>query len=78
MNFFRNLTFVEWMIIVAIFLIVTVFAANGYYGLNNPNISIGIGGMVETRCIEGYKFVIGQDGRMTQILDSFGKGVPCR
>ena len=77
-DFLRNLGLMEWFVIGIIALVVIVFGANGYYGYNNPNISIGIGGIVETRCIEGFKFVIGQDGRMIQILDSFGKGVPCK
>jgi hypothetical protein len=33
--------------------------------------------MTESRCIEGYKFVIDQKGNSRQILDEFGKGVKC-
>ena len=43
----------------------------------NSNVSFGINGMTEARCIEGYKFIINQDGHTKQILDEFGKGVRC-
>jgi hypothetical protein len=33
--------------------------------------------MTESRCIEGYKFIVGQEGQARQILDEFGKGVRC-
>ncbi len=44
---------------------------------NNNTISWGINGMTESRCIEGYKFIVGQEGQARQILDEFGKGVRC-
>jgi hypothetical protein len=43
----------------------------------NSTVSWGINGMTESRCIEGYKFVIGEQGQPRQILDEFGKGVRC-
>ena len=43
----------------------------------NSNISYGINGMTESRCIEGYKFIMGTEGNPRQILDEFGKGVRC-
>ena len=43
----------------------------------NSSISFGVNGMTESRCIEGYKFIINQDGHTKQILDEFGKGVRC-
>lgn len=75
----RGFTLIEMLIVIAIIMIVgtvimgAVGASNG-----NSNISIGINGMMETRCVEGYKFVIDQDGRTRQILDEFGKGVRCQ
>lgn len=41
------------------------------------NVSFGINGITETRCIGGFKFVIGDRGRAEQILDSNGKGISC-
>lgn len=43
----------------------------------NANVSLGINGLTESRCIEGYKFILDQDGRSRQILNEFGKGVAC-
>ena len=44
---------------------------------SNGDISYGVNGITESRCIEGYKFVIDQKGNGRQILDEFGKGVKC-
>lgn len=74
----KGFTLIELMIVIAIICIFgtivlgAVGASNG-----NSNISIGINGMMESRCVEGYKFIIDQDGRTRQILDEFGKGVRC-
>jgi prepilin-type N-terminal cleavage/methylation domain-containing protein len=45
--------------------------------LNSGSVSIGVNGLTESRCIENYKFIIGQDGGVRQILDELGKGVRC-
>ena len=64
----RGFTLIELLVGLVIFgcfvmLIVGVSGTvNGY-----NNISSGINGMTESRCIEGYKFIINQVGRMTQI-----------
>ena len=33
--------------------------------------------VIESRCVEGYKFAIGPKGATQQILDSAGHGIPC-
>ena len=43
----------------------------------NNTISYGINGMTEMRCIDGYKFIVGQNGQARQVLDEFGKGAKC-
>jgi prepilin-type N-terminal cleavage/methylation domain-containing protein len=75
----KGFTLIELMIIIAICGILTAIALPVLLGSNqgNNNISIGINGMTESRCIEGYKFVIGQEGQARQILDELGKGVKC-
>ncbi len=38
----------------------------------------GANGAVEVRCVDGYKFVIGNRGQVTQMLDGQGHGVECK
>ncbi len=74
----RGFTLIELMVVIVIGLIVLtmIFNASGSASGNN-SISWGINGMTESRCIEGYKFIVGQEGQARQILDEFGKGVRC-
>ena len=75
----KGFTLIELMVVIVIGVVVLTMIANAVGFLQgNSNISIGINGMMETRCVEGYKFVIDQDGRTRQILDEFGKGVRCQ
>ena len=75
----RGFTLIELMVVLALLGIVVAVAMPvlmGSTGQTN-NISWGVNGMTESRCIEGYKFVIDQKGNSRQILDEFGKGVKC-
>ena len=75
----RGFTLIELLVIIVIATVVIMMMATGFAGLSgSSNISIGINGVTESRCIEGYKFVINQNGNMKQILDEFGKGVRCQ
>jgi len=74
----KGLTLIELLVVIIIAMAVLMIMAQGFAGLSgNSNISIGINGMTESRCIEGYKFVVDQNGHSRQILDEFGKGVRC-
>ena len=74
----RGFTLIEMMIVIVFFLCIGMFVFNAANGFSNAgNISFGINGMTESRCIEGYKFIVGQEGQARQILDEFGKGVRC-
>ena len=74
----RGFTLIELMFVVVIFMVIAMMAV-GFAGMSsgNSNISYGVNGMTESRCIEGYKFIIGEHGQPRQILDEFGKGVRC-
>ena len=74
----RGFTLIELMVVVVIVLTVGTMMATGFAGLSGAsNVSVGVNGIMETRCIEGYKFIITQDSTR-QILDEFGKGVRCQ
>ena len=74
----KGFTLIELMTVIVIIMIAGTVVMNAIGAMNSDShVSFGINGMTESRCIEGYKFVINQDGRMTQILDEFGKGVRC-
>jgi prepilin-type N-terminal cleavage/methylation domain-containing protein len=72
----RGFTLIEMMIVFVIIVTVGMIALGAISG-GNSNISMGINGMTESRCIEGYKFIVSQDGGARQILDEFGKGAKC-
>jgi prepilin-type N-terminal cleavage/methylation domain-containing protein len=66
------------LIIVAIiaFVGVSAYSTGSSGGLSN--VSFGINGMLETRCMGGYMFTIDQAGHTRQILDEFGKAAKCQ
>ncbi len=74
----RGFTLIELMVVVTIIGIVGLMVLGAASGsLQGSNISWGYNGVTESRCIEGYKFVVGESGQARQILDEFGKGVRC-
>jgi hypothetical protein len=72
----RGFTLIELMVGI-IFMVCLGIMVIGALGARDNAISWGINGMTESRCIEGYKFIIDQKGNSRQILDEFGKGVRC-
>jgi hypothetical protein len=80
-NQFTLFSTVVKVFIVAVFCtIVAIIGYNVYLFAHdgNSNISMGLTGMTETRCIDGYKFVTGVNGHITQMLDAQGKGIQCQ
>jgi prepilin-type N-terminal cleavage/methylation domain-containing protein len=75
----RGLTLIELMVVIVIGLTVLMMIANAVgFASSNSSISFGINGATESRCIEGYKFIVDQNGNTRQILDEFGKGARCQ
>ena len=60
-----------------IFLILYV-AGMSIYIILDGNVSVGVAGVVETRCIDGYSFLVGQAGRVQQVLNENGGGIACQ
>jgi prepilin-type N-terminal cleavage/methylation domain-containing protein len=73
----KGFTLIELLIGIVILAIIGLVAV-GSSGDRNSKLSIGINGLTESRCIEGYKFVVGEHGQARQILDELGKGVKCQ
>lgn len=73
-----RVSIVEKMVILVIGLIVIMFAVNAFYIVDSKNTaSFGLNGMTEMRCLGGYRFVVGQQGEIRQVMDEFGKGLKC-
>ena len=74
----NGFTLIELMIVVAIIGILSVAVIpSGQDRKKETNISYGINGLTEVRCIEGYKFIIGQSGSAQQVMNDKGHGVSC-
>lgn len=75
----NGFTLIELMIVIAMIGIISAIALPFIIGTHSQtnNITYGVNGITESRCIESYKFIIDQQGNSRQILDEFGKGVKC-
>ena len=74
----RGFTLIELMVVIVIAMAVVSIMATGFAGISgNSNISWGFNGMTEVRCIDGYKFVVGEQGNARQVMDDSGRGVRC-
>lgn len=77
MNSHKGFTLIELMIVIAIIGILVAIFFPVVAGDNSSNYTVGINGVVEMRCINGYQFTIDQTGGARQVIDSFGKGLEC-
>jgi prepilin-type N-terminal cleavage/methylation domain-containing protein len=75
----KGFTLIELMVVFVMLTVIGLIAAPVIMGvpMSNNNVTWGVNGMTESRCIEGYKFVVDQQGNARQILDEFGKGARC-
>ena len=75
----QGFTFIEFLVLLAFIGIVSVVVIGALAGTKaqGNSLSFGFNGVTETRCIDGFKFVVGADGNARQVLDEFGKGARC-
>lgn len=78
----RGFTLIELLfaIVMIVVIVLTVMTALGTVnGVQQGNtISWGVNGMTEMRCIDGYRFVVGERGQARQVMDELGHGVKCQ
>jgi prepilin-type N-terminal cleavage/methylation domain-containing protein len=72
----KGFTLIELLICIAIGGILLSIGVSFLAG-NSPSTSWGINGFTETRCINGYTFVVGSRGHLQQMIGANGGGVPC-
>lgn len=77
----RGMTLIEIMVLIVIATIIVMIGAgfllNSNSQMGHKAYSYGVNGLIEVRCMDNLKFVVGERGHVTQVLDANGKGVKC-
>lgn len=73
----KGFTLIELLICIAIGGILLSIMIPFLSGTSSTSTSWGINGFTETRCINGYTFVVGSRGHLQQTIGANGGGVPC-
>lgn len=70
----KGLKVFELMFIVAVVVTGVVLWASM---MSDRDVSYGLSGLTEMRCIGGYKFAVGEGGQARQVMSENGHGVRC-
>ncbi len=81
----KGFTLIELMIVITIVAILAAVLLPVFFGTSNGStsngstneVSVGWNGVTESRCIDGYKFIVGEGGQARQVMDEYGHGVRC-
>ena len=73
----RGFTLIELMIVVCILMVFGSIIMGAVGSTSGSTVSYGVNGVTEMRCIDGFKFIVGNRGDSRQVMDEFGKGVRC-
>jgi competence protein ComGC len=75
----RGMTLIEIMVLIVIATIIILIGV-GFLNQSNMGLqsySYGANGLIEVRCMDNLKFIVGENGHVTQMLDNQGHGVKC-
>lgn len=75
----RGMTLIEIMVLVVIASVIILIGV-GFLNQSNmgpQSFSYGANGLIEVRCMDNLKFIVGENGHVTQMLDNEGRGVKC-
>lgn len=74
----KGFTVIELLIVLVIGFIILVIIGQAVMAFTGkaPTVSYGVGGMIETRCVDGYKVNI-SNNHIQQMLDENGHGIRC-
>jgi competence protein ComGC len=74
----RGLTLIEIMVLIMIVAMVILLGVRAISSQMGPQaFSYGANGLIEVRCMDNMKFIVGENGHVTQMLDEQGHGVKC-
>lgn len=75
----KGYTLIELLVVIIFVSMFGLILFNVIMGVNgSSNISFGVGGMIESRCVNGYQYTIDNMGNARQVLSELGKGVKCQ
>jgi competence protein ComGC len=74
----RGLTLIEVMVLIVIAATAILIGVRAISVQMGPQAySYGANGLIEVRCMDNMKFIVGENGHVTQMLDNEGHGIKC-